>query len=196
MRWFPHVLAVAYLVFWAVLAIAPVSREIWFVENLPAELIFLFLVLTFRRFRFSNWAYTLIAFWLFWHTFGGHYTFALAPFGFFTDLFGFSRNNFDRVAHFAIGLYAFPIAEYLVRRNLARPVLACLFGLAAIMAVAAGYEIIEWLFAVLAGGDAGPAFLGSQGDPWDAQKDMLADTLGALAALALFRLAGPRPDKA
>lgn len=196
MRWFPHTLAVGYAVFWAVLAVSPVSREIWFVENLPAVAIFLFLVLTFRSFRFSSLAYALMAFWLFWHTFGGHYTFALAPFGFFTELFGFTRNNFDRVAHFAVGLYAFPLAEVLRRKALARSWAFWLLPLAVIMAVAAGYEIIEWLFAVMAGGDAGPAFLGSQGDPWDAQKDMLADTLGALAALLLFRLAGPRSHKA
>ncbi len=196
MRRFPHILAALYVAWFAVLAVHPVSRQVWLAEALPAGLLFLFLVLTFPRFRFSNLAYALMSFWLFWHTLGAHYTFALAPFGWITEFFGFSRNHFDRVAHFCVGLFAFPVAEYVTRRRQARTRAAYVLALACVMAVAAGYEIVEWAFAALAGGDAGPAFLGTQGDPWDAQKDMLADTLGALAALLLFRLAGPRPAKA
>ena len=196
MERFPHVLAALYVVWFAVLAVDPASRQVWVAEALPAAALFLFLALTFRRFRFSNLAYGLMAVWLFWHTLGAHYTFALVPFGWVTDLFGFQRNHFDRAAHFAVGLYAYPILEYVTRRDAARPWAAYLLALTSIMAVAAGYEIVEWWFAALAGGDAGPAFLGTQGDPWDPQKDMLADTLGALAALLLFRLAGPRPAKA
>lgn len=196
MERFPHILLGLYVVWFAVLAVEPVSREVWAAEALPAAGIVLFLALTWRRFRFSNLAYGLMAFWIFWHTLGAHYTFALVPFGWITDLFGFQRNHFDRVAHFAVGLFAYPILEYVTRRGLARRWAGYVLALTAVMAVAAGYEIVEWWFAVLAGGDAGPAFLGTQGDPWDAQKDMLADTLGALFALLLFRLAGPRPGKA
>lgn len=196
MERFPHILLGLYVVWFAVLAVEPVSREVWVAEALPAVGIVLFLALTRRRFRFSNLAYGLMAFWIFWHTLGAHYTFALVPFGWITDLFGFQRNHFDRVAHFAVGLFAYPILEYVTRRSLARRWAGYVLALTAVMAVAAGYEIVEWWFAALAGGDAGPAFLGTQGDPWDAQKDMLADTLGALFALLLFRLAGPRPGKA
>jgi putative membrane protein len=196
MRRFPHILAALYVAWFAVLAEHPVSRQVWLAEALPAGLLFLFLVLTFPRFRFSNLAYGLMSFWLFWHTLGAHYTFALVPFGWITDLFGFTRNNFDRVAHFGVGLFAYPVLEYVTRRRQARTRAAYVLALACVMAVAAGYEIVEWAFAALAGGDAGPAFLGTQGDPWDPQKDMLADTLGALCALLLFRLAGPRPAKA
>lgn len=195
MQRFPHVLAALYVVWFAVLAVSPASRQVWAAEALPAAALFLFLVLTFRRFRFSSLAYGLMEVWLFWHTLGAHYTFALVPFGWVTDLFGFQRNHFDRAAHFAVGPYAYPILEYVTRRSAARPWAAHLLALTSIMAVAAGYEIVEWWFAALAGGDAGPAFLGTQGDPWDPQKDMLADTLGALAVLALFRLAGPRPSR-
>jgi putative membrane protein len=96
------------------------------------------------------------------------------------------RNHFDRVAHFSVGFYAFPLAEFLERRQLAQPAVVLLFCLSAVMAIACGYEIIEWVYAVAEGGEAGIEFLGSQGDPWDAQKDMLADTLGALFALGVF----------
>lgn len=188
----PLALAAAYALWWAALAVAPVSRAVWWAENIPALAVFLGLALTFRRFRFSDAAYLLMAVWLFWHTLGGHYTFAHVPFGWITDLFGFSRNHFDRVGHFAVGFYAFAAAELLVRRGWANRKTAVAFGLCLIMAVAAGYEIIEWWYAVLEGGDAGVEFLGSQGDVWDAQADMLADTLGALCSLALFVLWGAR----
>jgi len=170
-------------------------RDVWWAENIPVLGVFLLLVVTFKRFRFSNTAYVLMSVWLALHTIGGHYTFANVPFGFITDLFDLERNHFDRIAHYSIGFYAFPVTEYLTRKNLARPVIAYLFGLFAIMSLAAGYEIIEWWYAVIAGGDAGIEFLGSQGDIWDAQKDMLADTLGAVTALIIFRFSGIKSDE-
>lgn len=192
-EYFPTVLAAIFTLFFLLLGIAPVSREVWIAEVTPVVIIFLALVCTRRRFRFSNLAYGLMAFWLFWHTVGGHYTFAKVPFGWVTDLLGASRNHFDRVGHFSVGFYAFAMAELATRKRWCGPVLATFLGLFMVMSVAAGYEIIEWWFAVVAGGNAGIEFLGSQGDVWDAQKDMLADTLGALFALGLFWLA--RPDR-
>ena len=189
---FPHWLALAFSVFFVLLAIEPVSRTVWLAEVVPVVVIFLALVITYRRFRFSNTAYALMAFWLFWHTIGGHYTFAGVPFDWFNGLIGAERNHFDRIAHFAVGFYAFPAAEWMLRKGHCRYVPANFFALLLVMGVAAGYEIIEWWYAVLEGGDAGIEFLGSQGDVWDAQKDMLADTLGALFALLVFALV--RPD--
>ena len=188
----PLVLALAYLVWWAVLAVNPVSRAIWWAENIPALLVVGLLAATYHRHRFSDLAYGLMAVWLFWHTFGGHYTFAEAPFEAVTRFFGFSRNHFDRVAHFAVGLYAYGLAELAERRGWAKPWFAVLAAVLAVMAVAAAYQIIEWWFAVLSGGNAGLEFLGSQGDVWDAQKDMLADTLGAFAAAGLYLAVGRR----
>ncbi len=183
---YPLILSLLFAVFWSVLAISPVSREVWWAENIPVVAVYLFLVATHNKFRFSNWSYSLMAVWLFWHTVGGHYTFANVPFGWFSDFFGFERNHFDRIGHFSVGFYAFPIAEFLWRRKLAHPGVVYLFGLFAIMSVACAYEIIEWQYAALEGGEAGLEVLGSQGDVWDAQRDMLADTLGAVVALFLF----------
>jgi len=168
------------------LGINPVDREVWIVEVTPIVMTFLILVSTFKIFRFSNSSYTLMVLWMFLHTIGGHYTFANVPFDFVTELFGFERNNFDRMAHFIIGFYAFPMAELVVRKRWAGPILASFFGLFFVISIAAGYEIIEWLYAVIDGGEAGMEFLGSQGDVWDAQKDVLADTLGAIFSLVLF----------
>ncbi|MGR5148465.1 DUF2238 domain-containing protein [Photobacterium alginatilyticum] len=166
--------------------INPAFPEVWFAEIVPIIIIFLPLLITYKHFRFSNAAYLFMSCWLILHTVGAHYTFANVPFEWFSELIGSERNHFDRFAHFSIGFYAYPIAEYLSRKGHCSPFLAGLFGLCAIMAIAAGYEIIEWWYAVLAGGNAGIEFLGSQGDIWDAQQDMLADTLGAITSLVFF----------
>lgn len=191
---FPHWLALVFSGYFLILAIDPVSRAVWVAEVVPVVLVFLALTLTFKSFRFSNTAYALMAFWMFWHTLGGHYTFANVPFDWFSELMGSERNHFDRIGHFSVGFYAYATAEWMLRRGHCRYIAANIFALLLVMGIAAGYEIIEWWYAVLAGGDAGIEFLGSQGDIWDAQKDMLADTLGAFAALLLFALV--RPDRA
>ncbi|ATX79405.1 putative membrane protein [Mariprofundus aestuarium] len=192
-HYFPHLLAVAFTIFFIVLGINPVSRQVWIAEAVPVVVIFLLLIGSFRLFRFSNLAYGLMAIWLFWHTIGGHYTFAHVPFEWLQLLPGEGRNHFDRIGHFSIGFYAFAMAEWLLRRDLCELKLATVFSIFFIMSIAAGYEIIEWWYAVAEGGDAGIEFLGSQGDIWDAQKDMLADTLGAIFSLLIYWFA--RPDK-
>ncbi len=167
-------------------AIAPSSRAVWIAEILPAMLILAGIWWVSSHQQLSKTAYFLMFIWLTLHTIGAKYTFAEVPFDWFNQLIGSERNNFDRVAHFAIGLYAYSIAEYLIRRQLANRWIAGAFALFCIMSIAAGYEIIEWWYADLAGGEEGIAFLGSQGDIWDAQKDMLCDTLGAITALFIM----------
>jgi putative membrane protein len=100
---------------------------------------------------------------------------------------GAGHNHFDRLAHFTVGFYAFAIAEFIERRQLSRSRwLTGLFAVFAICTVALGYEVFEWRYAVHADPAAGIAVLGSQGDPWDAQKDVLSDTLGATCATLLY----------
>jgi putative membrane protein len=186
---FPLILLISYIVFFALLGIRPYSRDVWWAENIPILLIVLALAISHRWFRFSNTAYGMMAVLIFMHTIGGHYTFERVPFGFVTDLFHFQRNHYDRVAHFSVGLYAFATMEFIERRRLSNSrTLTALFAVAAIFSTAAIYEIFEFVYAVMADPAAGIAVLGSQGDIWDAQKDMLADGLGSIAA-ALFYLA-------
>ncbi len=196
--WLPEVLLGAYVVLFTVCAIRPYDREIWFAENLPIVLIVAALVITARWFRFSDTAYALMAVLVFLHTIGGHYTFERVPFGWVSDLFGFERNHFDRVAHFSVGFYAFALAEMLDRFRLVNARwLLFVIPVMAVFTVASVYEIIEWLFAVTADPTAGSSFLGSQGDQWDAQKDMLADGLGAMLTAGLYlalRRSRPSPD--
>ena len=193
MRYYPYVLAISFLVFFILFGISPVDRAVWIIEVIPIVCAYLLLLSTYDKFKFTNISYSLMLIWMVWHTIGGHYTFANVPFDFVTDLFNFQRNNFDRVGHIVVGFYAYPMAEFLTRKKYANVIVASFFGLFFIMSIAAGYEIVEWAYAVIDGGDTGLEFLGSQGDIWDAQKDMLADTVGALISLALFLYI--RPDK-
>lgn len=121
------------------------------------------------------------------HTIGGHYTFALVPFDRVTEFFGFSRNHFDRIAHFSVGFYAYAIAEWLwTKRLVHNRFLLATYPVFVIATVAMSYEVIEWIYAATSDPAAGAAYLGSQGDIWDAQKDMLADMLGAIVATCFF----------
>jgi len=184
---FPHYLLLTYLILFIILAINPYDRTTWIVENLPIVLIVLILALTYKKFQFTNTSYIMMAFLIFFHTIGGHYTFERVPFDSITNLFHFSRNHFDRMAHFTVGFYAYPIAEILYRKKLVKSKwVLFLFPIFAIFTVAATYEIIEWIYAALSNPAAGAAFLGSQGDIWDAQKDMLADGLGSIFATLFF----------
>lgn len=183
-----------YLVEFVVLAFNPVDRATWFVENLTVWIILaVILILYALRIRFSNLAYALMFVLIYLHTIGGHWTFAMVPFDWVTDLFGFSRNHFDRIAHFSVGFYAFAIAEWLwVKKLVSSKFLLFTYPVFAIATIAMTYELIEWIYAALANPEAGIAYLGSQGDIWDAQKDMLADTLGAIFATTIFSLKGKR----
>lgn len=177
-----------YLVLCLVLAIDPYDRVTWFVENLTVWIIVGSLgALWINNIRFSCVAYVLMSILIYLHTIGGHFTFALVPFDWVTDLFGFSRNHFDRIAHFSVGFYAFAIAEWLWKERLvANRFLLFTYPIFVIATIAMSYELIEWIYAALSDPAAGAAYLGSQGDIWDAQKDMLADTLGAIVATMLF----------
>ena len=186
MQYLPHTLAVSFFIFFIILGVSPLDRDVWIVEVIPIIIIYFLLLFTYKKFKFSNLSYILMLFWLVGHTIGAHYTFANVPFDFITDLFDFQRNHFDRIGHFVIGFFAYPMAEFLTRKKYANPIMASIFSLFFMMSVACSYEIIEWAYAVIEGGNTGIEFLGSQGDVWDAQKDMLADTLGALFSIILF----------
>ena len=169
--------------------IAPYDMGVWYVEIASVLVVFAGLAITYKRFRFSNVAYLIVSMWLIMHSIGAKYSFELVPFDTITNLFGFERNHYDRVAHFVIGMNSFGVAEYVFRKgfvNSAR--VAAFFGIIFIMALANAWELIEWAYAELDGGEVGAAFLGSQGDIWDAQKDMLCDTLGAIFASMIFPL--------
>ncbi|NPA81770.1 MAG: DUF2238 domain-containing protein [Epsilonproteobacteria bacterium] len=186
-KYFPHILLFIYIVLFAVCAVNPYDKTVWIAENVTVLIVILPLVLTFKKFRFSNTAYFLMSVWVYMHTIGGHFTFAKVPFDFINDLFGWERNNYDRIAHFSVGFYSYAIAEILDRKRVVNSkVILFLFPIFSIATVAAVYEIIEWLAAVYLDPNAGADYVGAQGDIWDAQKDMAMDISGAIFATILY----------
>lgn len=181
-----------------VLGIAPLSREDWLLENALVVVALAWLIADARRGRpLSNLAYTLLfAFGLF-HEIGAHYTYSQVPyeawFGALSGgrsldaLLGFQRNPYDRLVHFLYGLLVTPVAaEVLVGRVPLRGGWRFVLPLTFMMSHAVAYELIEWAAASAFGGALGEAYLGTQGDVWDAQKDMALATLGSLLALPVW----------
>lgn len=159
-----------------------------FLEVIPAIIGFLILAFTFKKFRFTNFTYTLILIHCIILFVGGHYTYAEVPlFDYIKEIFHQSRNNYDKVGHFAQGLVpAMIIRELFIRKNVISNKSFFNFIIVSIcLAISATYEFIEW-FVSLATGDGGDAFLGTQGYVWDTQSDMLFATIGAIMGLILF----------
>jgi putative membrane protein len=175
-------------VLWIALAVAPLYRLDWLLENLLSFVAIPVVVLTYRRFRFSDRAYVQATAFVILHTVGSHYTYSEVPLGaWISDLFGSSRNHYDRLVHFAFGaLMALPIRELLFARRPGKSRLAAVtLTVAVVGGVAAAYEVLEWLMAIVVNPSAGQAFLGTQGDVWDPQKDMGLALVGAMIAAAL-----------
>ncbi|SNR77627.1 DUF2238 domain-containing protein [Flavobacterium sp. ov086] len=159
-----------------------------FLEIIPAIIGFLVLAFTFKKFRFTNFTYTLILLHCIILFIGGHYTYAEVPlFDYIKELFHQSRNNYDKVGHFAQGLVpAMIIRELFIRKEVINNKSFFNFIIVCIcLAISATYEFIEW-FVSLATGDGGDAFLGTQGYVWDTQSDMLFATIGAITGLIVF----------
>ena len=173
--------------------IAPASRAVWLTEMFWAWGLVAILLVTFRKFRFSGVAYACFFVWCILQIIGAHWTFEHVPMQWLTEPLGLTRNPYDRIAHFVVGWFAFPLAELYWRKAWARSVAAsAFFAVMTTVAMAGVWEIVEWLYAAIDGGEAGAAFLGSQGDEWDAQKDILCDTLGAVCSAALFMILNRR----
>ena len=186
---------VAVVVAAAVSAIRPHSFAVWMTEIFWVAGLLAVLLATRRWFRFSLAAYACFFVWMILQAIGAHYTFELVPMDWLKDPLGLVRNPYDRIAHFTVGWFAFPFAELFLRKGWVKSAaFAVFFAVMTVVAMAGLWELVEWQYAVIDGGDAGAAFLGSQGDIWDAQKDILCDALGALCASALF-LCGTRHFK-
>jgi putative membrane protein len=182
-------LIIIFAAFWIWAAIHPSYQHDWLLEN---YLVFIFVPIIFilgRYFKLSNVSYTLITVFMVLHVIGSHYTYAEVPFGYtLQHLLGASRNMYDRLVHFSFGfLLAYPVREMFMRLSRAKGFWSYYFPLDLVGASSAIYEIIEWITAKNVDASAGLAFLGAQGDIWDAQKDMLMAIIGAaLAMLIIF----------
>lgn len=183
---------------WLWAAIAPVSRQDWLLENLLVFVIVAVLLAARRRFVFSPRSYGLLSLFLVLHLYGSHYTYSETPLGFWLGAqLGFERNHYDRLVHFAFGLLLlYPLRELLQRAAKLSGAWLALLCLATLMALSSLYEQMEMLAALLVAPDLGTAFLGTQGDQWDAQKDAGLAILGALFALLLTHRARPGRERA
>lgn len=188
-KYFPHLLLLLYfwLLFWS--WINPVDRWVWYAEEWTVFVVVLWLILTFRKFRFSNISYFIMFIWILIHTIWWHYTFEYVPFEWFNNLFWFERNMFDRFWHFTIWFYAFPIIELLSRKELIKDKITLyLFWLFSVVTIAWLYEVFEWLYAIYLDPATWSAVLWSQWDIWDAQKDILMDTLWAITIIFIYEI--------
>lgn len=188
-------LLVPLAILWAALAISPNDRHDWLLENVLLVAAVGFLAATYKAFPLSRVSYTLIFVFLCLHTVGAHYTYAQVPYDAwfegltgrsFNSLVGWERNNFDRVVHFSYGLLlAYPIRELFLRVANVRGFWGYFLPLDLTMSSSMLYELIEWAAAAFFGGELGMAYLGTQGDVWDAHKDMALASLGALIAMCV-----------
>ncbi len=182
-------LGAVYAAWWVAMAIAPLDRSDWVLENVLVVLALALLVFTYRPFPLSRVSYTCIFVFLMLHTLGSHYTYAKVPYGEWLPFLAGGRNHFDRLVHFAYGLLlAYPIREMFLRIGNVRGFWGYFLPLDLTMSTSMLYELIEWGTAEVFGGDLGAAYLGTQGDVWDAHKDMALASLGALLAMFITAL--------
>ena len=190
----PLVLLGMFMIAVALSAINPTTREDWLLENLLVALALPLIFWGWTRVRLSNAAYVLLFAFGMLHELGAHYQYALVPYeqwfaaisagGSLDALFGFQRNQFDRLVHFLYGVLVTPaVTEVICAQVVLRGAWRFLLPAGFMMTHGMIYEIIEMLAALMVGGDLGIAYLGTQGDEWDAQKDMAMAALGVVLIL-------------
>ncbi len=182
-------IVVALVIVWS--WVGAYDRSTWWLESFPALIAIVLLLATYKRFRLTNLAYLLIGLHACILLVGGHYTYAQVPlFNWVRDHFGLERNDYDKLGHFAQGFVPAIVArEILIRRRIVSGPWWRVFVVMCIcVAISACYELLEWGVALLEGSGA-DAFLGTQGDPWDTQSDMLCALIGAaVAQMSLARI--------
>lgn len=159
----------------------------WILENMLVFIFVGFLVYTYKKYQFSDLAYLLICIYLCLHVYGSKYTYAENPFGYWLkDVFSMERNHYDRIVHFSFGfLLAYPMREKFLKW-LKFPVwVAWVLPIEITLSISGFYELIEWAVADVFFPAQGDAYLGTQGDIWDAQKDIFLATLGAVMATSI-----------
>lgn len=189
-------LAALFVLVWIALAIHPWYRQDWLLENTLLVPVMLVLTWGYRKRLFSRISYTLIFIFLCLHEVGAHYTYEKVPYDAWwqsltghtlNEALGFHRNHYDRLVHFLYGfLIAYPVREIFLRVARVRGFWAYFLPLEFTMATSAFFELVEWAAAIVVGKELGQAYVGTQGDIWDAQADMALASLGALIAMLII----------
>jgi putative membrane protein len=186
-RIYPYLLFIAASAVWLLAALNPLDRTGWLLENIIVAIFVPIGILLGRYFKLSNVSWTCITLFMILHIAGSHWTYAYVPAGeWIADLIGGERNMFDRVVHFSFGLLmAYPIFEAFKRITGVRGFWSYFFPLDIVLSLSALYEIFEWLTAMTLDAERAVTFMGSQGDFWDAEKDMACAAIGALIAMII-----------
>lgn len=176
------------LVLWGITAINPLYPKDWLLENLLVFVYAILLVSTYKKFAFNNLSYGLFVVFISLHLVGAHYTYSETPVGYWMqDWFGFERNHYDRLVHFSYGLLcAYPMREILMRQAGVVHKWSYFIAVLGIMAFSSFFEVLEGLAAMLVDPELGVAYLGTQGDVWDAQKDAFLATSGAVISMLVL----------
>jgi putative membrane protein len=173
------------ILLWIVTSFEPFNRRDWLLENLLVFFYGTLLVASYRRFAFSNLSYVLFTIFMSLHLVGAHYTYAEVPFGFWLqEALGLGRNHYDRIVHFSFGLLiAYPFRELLMRAAGVIRGWSWFLTVALVLAFSGFYEVLEGIVAMIVDPELGMAYLGTQGDEWDAQKDTFLAFSGATIAM-------------
>jgi putative membrane protein len=189
-------LAIVYAVWWVAMAIKPLYFHDWLIENALVVAAVALLWFTRKSFPLSQVSYTCIFVFMMLHALGAHYTYAKVPYQEWFPVFEGGRNHFDRLVHFMYGLLlAYPIREMFLRIGNVRGFWGYFLPLDLTMSTSMLYELIEWGAAEFFGGELGMAYLGTQGDVWDAHKDMALASVGALIAMTIAALVNKRMQR-
>ncbi len=181
------ILTLAFVIVWVWAATNPLYYDDWILENILVFIAVPILLWTRKSFEFSLLSYSLITIFFIVHLIGAHYTYAEVPWGVtLGQWLGTERNMYDRLIHLLFGvLWSYPIYELSIRSGKMKDIWPYFASFMTVSAFAGFYEVAEWAAAVMVAPEAGTAFLGSQGDVWDAQKDMMLAMVGSLGILSV-----------
>ena len=177
-----------YVLVWIIMAINPKYPQDWLLENVLVFFIFPLIIWMDKKYHYSLLSIILFLVFASLHSLGTHYTYAeMDHFNVITQFFGFERNHFDRLVHFLFGLLLFRLLFEMITPGIKSLKTALLFTFTIIISISTLYEMLEWLAAITFHPELGIAFVGTQGDVWDAQQDMLFAIIGALINLIFYR---------
>lgn len=177
-----------YIVVWVIMAINPKYPQDWLLENVLIFIFFPFVLWMDKKHNYTLLSIIFLLIFTSLHSLGSHYTYAeMEHFNVITQFFGFERNHFDRLVHFLFGLLTFRILFEMIAEGTNTVKTALLFTFTMTVSISTVYEMLEWLAAVILHPDLGMAFLGTQGDVWDAHKDTALAMIGALTNIAFYK---------
>lgn len=182
-----QLLTLLFLGYWINTLIGTTDIKNWILENTLVIIFLAFLIFSYKRFKFSDLSYLLVFIYLCLHVYGSQYTYAENPFGYWLkDVMSWERNHYDRIVHFSFGfLLAYPMRELFLVWSKFPKWVSWWLPIEITLSVSGLYELIEWAVADVFFKEQGAAYLGTQGDIWDAQKDMFLATIGAILATSI-----------